>query len=163
MIEILCMSYSLSRRWNNSYQSSLVSITVKLVLQYKEMFCGVQDEQLRSQNTSLRHSWHHVNQFASTTNYQDIQWPIREKWCQNRQHRTSNSHRSELEENPFDGWPSKSITEVDLNNSTLLTPMHPVGCVRHTKGMISAKNFPISKFGWLENGSTPRHSINCPS
>ena len=83
-------------------------------------FCMVQEEQLSAQNTSLRHPWNHVKQFATTTIHHDILRPIREKLSQNRQHWTSNSHRRELEENPLMVDPVKSSTKVDLNYSSLL-------------------------------------------
>ena len=49
-------SNSFTRGWHNSYQSGVVSITVKLVFHCREKLRGVQEEQLRTQNTSLRHS-----------------------------------------------------------------------------------------------------------
>ena len=108
----------LAREWHNSRQSGVIIITVKLVVLYREKLCSVQEEQLLRQNTSLRHPWHHVNQFATTTIHHDILWPIREKLRQNRQHWTSNSHRTELEENPLMVDPVKS--GVDLNYCSLL-------------------------------------------
>ena len=69
----------------NSYQSRVASITIKLLRQYGEKLHGVQEGQLRTQNTSLSHSWHHVNQFAMTTFHHDLLWPIRKGLCQNMQ------------------------------------------------------------------------------
>ena len=42
--------------WHNSHQSGVVSIMNKLILQNGKKFRGVQKEQQRAQNTSLRHS-----------------------------------------------------------------------------------------------------------
>ena len=60
-------SYPPTGRWYNSYQGGVISITVKFVLQYGEKLRGIQEEQLRSQNTALGHPGHHVHQFAPTT------------------------------------------------------------------------------------------------
>ena len=131
MIHRLWNSYSLTRGWHNSHQSWVVSITLKYVFHYRERLCSIKEEQLQSQNTSLRHPWH---QFATTTIHHDILWSIREKLCQNRQQWTSNSHRTELQENPPMVDPVKSGTEIDLNYSSLLPHLQStLQGVCHTK------------------------------
>ena len=49
-------NYSLIGGWYNSYQSGVISITLKFVHQYREKLRGVQEEQLQTGNTSLGHS-----------------------------------------------------------------------------------------------------------
>ena len=71
--------------FRSRFQNGVVRITVTLVVHNREKLCSIQEEQLRAQNTSMRHPWHHVNKFAMTTIHHDILWPIREKLCQNRQ------------------------------------------------------------------------------
>ena len=63
----------LSHLSNQSGDCGVISITIKIILQYGEKLHGVQEKQLSAQNTSLRHSRHHVNQFAPTTVHHDVQ------------------------------------------------------------------------------------------
>ena len=61
----------------------------KMVTQIKNIwYYNVYREELWTQNTYLRHPWHHVIQFATTTIHYDILLPIRETQSQNRQHWT---------------------------------------------------------------------------
>ena len=92
-----------------------------------------------------------VTQFASATIHHDILWPIREKLCQNWQHRKSNSNRADLQEDPLMVYSVHSGNEVDLNNSSLPPSLQNtiVTCVAHTEDITSAKTFPISELcGW---------------
>ena len=63
--------------------------------------------------------------------------------CQNRQHRTSNSNRAELGENPMMVDPVKSGTGVDLNRSSLCPVSTAICmvCVTHIRA-----SHPIKKF-----------------
>ena len=100
-------------------------MTVKLVLQYGEKLRGVQEEQRRTQNTYLRYSWHHVNQFAPTTIHHDILRPISESVSeQNRQAQNQLPQSSDWREFPI--GLGKSCIKVDLNNSNLLLPLESI-------------------------------------
>ena len=102
--------------------------------------------------TSLRYSWHHINQYAPTTTMRSV----REKLCQNRQNRTSNPHRAELEENPLMVDPIKSGTEVDLNYSSLLPLQFNVVNVMHVLilQMVLFVQIVTSKLVAIENDRT---------
>ena len=157
-------SYFFGRRWHNSYQSGIVSITLELVFHYREKFRGEQEEQQWTQNTSMRHPRHHVNKFATTNIHHDILRPIREKLCQDRQQWTSNSHREEHEENPLMVDPVKTRTEIDLNHSSLLPHLQStlLGVCHTQKGITSAKIFPISELGGWKHTSAfhKTHKMN---
>ena len=110
---------------------------------------------------SLRHSWHHVNQIASTTIHHGILWPIREKLCQNRKHRTSNSHRTEFEENSLMMDPVKSNTRVDLNNPSLLplsNAMHSMKRETPTEGHHKCQNLWVLG-NWVMGGLSNHQEV----
>ena len=100
-------------------------------------------------NTALRHSWHNVNRFTPTTIHHNVLWSVWQKLCQYRQHRTSNSHRSELIENALIVDPIKGCTEINLHDpSPLPTLQCTLQCMWHTQTCITgAQKFPISKLG----------------
>ena len=139
----------------------VIGITDQLIPQNGKKLRGVQEEQQRAQNTSLRHLWHHVNQFATTTIHHDILWPIREKLCQNRQHWTTNSHKKELEENPLMVDHVKSGTKADLNYSSLLPISKALCRVCTTQRRASQVPRPFLWGNWVV-GSTPLHSMKRP-
>ena len=63
-----------------------------------------------------------------------------------RQHRTSNSHRAELEDNPLMVDPVKDGTEVNLNNYRFLPRLQVCDTQEHYK----CQDFSYKLSGWLE-------------
>ena len=108
--------------WHNSYQSGVVSITIKLVFHFgrKPSWCTggtTADPKHSSDNTPdttltilLRH--------PSTMIYCDQLY----RNCQNRQHRTSNSHRAELVEDLW--W--LTVSKVTLKSIWTTLASSPV-------------------------------------
>ena len=107
--------------------------------------CGV----YRTQNTALRHSWQDINQFTPTTVHHDERWSIRQKLCQYRQHRTSNTHRTELIQNSLMVDPINGFAEINLHDPCLLPSLQcTLQCIRQAQKCItSTLTFPISKLG----------------
>ena len=112
--------------------------------------------------TLSRYSWHDVNQFNLTTVHHNVLWSIWLELCQYRQHRTSNTHRTELLQNSLMIDPIKGCAKINLCDSSLLyTLQRTMKCMRHTQKSISGtQTFPISKLGgWI---STPLRFMNHP-
>ena len=59
-------------RWHHSNQSGVISITKKLVINYREKLRGVWEEQQWSKNTAQMHPCHHVNLIARTVIHNDM-------------------------------------------------------------------------------------------
>ena len=62
------------RGLHNRYESGVICITEKHILQNEKKLRDVQEEQLRAWHTSLRHYWHNVNQFTPTTVHHNVLW-----------------------------------------------------------------------------------------
>ena len=85
-----------------------------------------------------------------TSIHHDILWPIREKLCLNRRHKTFNPYRTELKENPLIVDSVKNRTEIDLNNRLPPSPKHSVRCVPHTERYHKRKDLSHRKTGCFE-------------
>ena len=71
------------------------------------------------------------------------------KLCQYRQHRSSNTHRTELIENCLMVDPIKGYTEINLQHTYLLSTLQcTFQCMGHTKKCITGTQIlPLSKLG----------------
>ena len=58
----------------HSFQSGVVNITDKHILQYRKKQRDEKKEQYQAQHTALRHSCHYVVQFTPTTIHWVAQW-----------------------------------------------------------------------------------------
>ena len=75
-------------------------------------------------------------------------WSVWQKLFQYRQHRTSNTHRTEPIENALMGNPIKGCTEINLHNSRLLPTLQcTLQCMGHAQKCIWYPEIPISKLG----------------
>ena len=89
--------------------------------------------------TALRHSWHYVNQAIPTTVNHTVMWSIWLKLCQYRQHRTSNTHRTELIQNFLMVDPIKGCAGINLYDPSLLPTLQCISKVHHRYPDLSDK------------------------
>lgn len=102
--------YSHTSEWHNGNQSVVISITVKLVLQYEGKLLSIQEENLMdptlprgTSDTTLSS----LLRLLFTTTYCD-----RLVNCQNRKHKTADAHRASLKDNYMMVDAIQSCTEV---------------------------------------------------
>ena len=137
-------------RWHERYQSEVISITIELVFHYREKLCGVLKEKLQTKNTSLRHPWHHVYQFATTTIHHDNLWPVREKLSEqsalNLQLPQSRAWRDSLDGRPCQ---KQHWSRSEPFYPPASSPKPSLRCVPHTKGHHKCQDLSYKWTRWL--------------
>ena len=108
------------------------------------------------------HPWHNVNQFTLITIHHNVQWPVWEKLCQSRQHRTSNTHRAELIENTPWIEPSRGCSKINVSNLAscpLFNVLWSVWDTHKSASQVPLQTFPISKLGgWMHTTASHKSS-----